>query len=94
MNTRPSYHYATPFQEHPSDGFWITPSSNKWLLEFVGPGGKRQRIAEFDTPHAAALAVANHNTGNASWDQMKDLLPPSDGTMQSLEVLKSWRRID
>jgi len=25
---------------------------------------------------------------------MKDLLPPSDGTMQSLEVLKSWRRID
>jgi hypothetical protein len=70
---------ATTYTIKHSDWQWLIapePKSRKYLLKYRRPTAWTE-CNSFDTPEAAAEAVAKGTTGQNEWDQMKNERPPS-----------------
>jgi hypothetical protein len=94
MPSSPAYHLKRGL--YPADGLWIRKSGDGWLLELVGPHGKRALLGEYEMPHVAATAAATFKTGNADWDQMPLVAPAlvDDFERRGFDNLKNWTRVD
>lgn len=88
MISRPSYFHPAAAGQSPDDGIWIRPYGDTWIAELVGPAGKRERLGEYLTPHAAAFALATFTTANVDWNAIRDHAQPPP------EVLSEWQRVE
>jgi hypothetical protein len=93
-----------PFYTYPIGnmglGFWLIRkdprSDDQWLLVMCESNHKKKEIGFFASPHKAAYAVAQFQTGNPMWDSLPQVSPPlaQDVERSTLHDLNAWELHD